>query len=96
VISPACFKEITLDVTEIESLINGALALDELHVTFDGSQCKVIAIADFFADLSRVKKQQAVYTPLAQVIKDGAIHAVSIKTFTTVDWKREKMFNLPL
>jgi acid stress-induced BolA-like protein IbaG/YrbA len=85
-----------VEVSEIEKLLNDALELDELHVAFDGSQCKVIAVADFLGELSRVKKQQAIYTPLADVIKAGTIHAVSIKTFTTSDWRREKMFNLPL
>ena len=85
-----------MEVKDIEKLITDALELDEIHVAFDGSQCKVIAVADFLGDLSRVKKQQTIYAPLAQAINDGAIHAVSIKTFTTGDWQREKMFNLPL
>lgn len=85
-----------MEVSDIEKLINDALTLDELHVEFDGSQCKLIAVADFLGDLSRVKKQQTLYAPLADAIKEGAVHAVTIKTFTTAEWKREKMFNLPL
>lgn len=85
-----------MENSDIEKLINDAVELDELHVKFDGSQCKVIAVADFLGDLSRVKKQQAIYSPLSNAIKEGAIHAVTIKTFTTTEWKREKMFNLPL
>jgi len=85
-----------VEVSDIEKLLNDALELDELHVAFDGSQCKVIAVADFLGELSRVKKQQTIYAPLAEAIKGGAIHAVSIKTFTTSNWQREKMFNLPL
>jgi len=85
-----------VEVKEIEKLITDAVELDEIHVAFDGSQCKVIAIADFLGDLSRVKKQQTIYAPLAKIINEGVIHAVSIKTFTTSDWRREKMFNLPL
>ncbi|MEW6981201.1 BolA family protein [Colwelliaceae bacterium 6471] len=85
-----------MEVSDIEKLINDALELNELHVKFDGSQCKVIAVADFLGELSRVKKQQALYAPLAQAINEGAIHAVTIKTFTTSEWQREKMFNLPL
>jgi len=85
-----------VEIADIEKLLNDALSLDELHVKFDGSQCTIIAVADFLGELSRVKKQQTIYAPLAQVIKEGIIHAVTIKTFTTVDWKREKMFNLPL
>lgn len=85
-----------MEISDIEKLINDALELDELHVSFDGSQCKLIAVADFLGELSRVKKQQTLYAPLKEAIKDGSIHAVTIKTFTTEEWKREKMFNLPL
>jgi acid stress-induced BolA-like protein IbaG/YrbA len=83
-----------LDVSEIEKLINDALTLDELHVKFDGSQCHIVAVADMFADLSRVKRQQAVYAPLATVINAGTIHAVTIKTFTNAQWQRDKLFNM--
>ncbi|NMP30167.1 BolA/IbaG family iron-sulfur metabolism protein [Thalassotalea sp. M1531] len=85
-----------MEVSEIEQIINDAIALDELHVAFDGSQCKVIAVAEIFAELSRVKKQQAITKPLAGAISDGRIHAVMVKTFTPEQWKKDKMFNLPL
>jgi acid stress-induced BolA-like protein IbaG/YrbA len=85
-----------VDVAQIEALINDAVELKELHVAFDGSQCKIIAVADFFTELSRVKRQQVIYKPLKDVIENGTIHAVTIKTFATQQWQRDKMFNLPL
>ena len=85
-----------METTEIEQLLKDALELAELHVKFDGSQCTIIAVADFLGELSRVKRQQAVYAPLKEAIKEGKIHAVTIKTFTTEQWQRDKMFNLPL
>ncbi len=83
-----------MEVKDIEKLINDALTLDELHVKFDGSQCSVVAVADMFADLSRVKRQQVVFAPLADAIKVGSIHAVTVKTFTKAQWQRDKLFNL--
>ena len=86
-----------MEVSEIEELvsklINDALTLDELHVTFDGSQCCINAISDMFDDLSRVKRQQAVLAPLADIIKDGTVHAVTVKTFNKAQWQRDKLFN---
>ncbi|MBL4822870.1 MAG: BolA/IbaG family iron-sulfur metabolism protein [Colwellia sp.] len=82
-----------MEVQEIEKLINDALVLDELQVKFDGSQCSVVAVADMFGDLSRVKRQQVVFAALADVIKAGTIHAVTVKTFTTAQWQRDKLFN---
>ncbi len=83
-----------MEVIEIEKLINDALELDELQVKFDGSQCSIVAVADLFADLSRVKRQQVVFAPLAGAIKDGTIHAVTVKTFTKAQWQRDKLFNM--
>jgi len=86
-----------LEISEVEELvsklINDALELDEIHVKFDGSQCRINAISDIFDDLSRVKRQQAVLKPLADIIKDGTIHAISVKTFNKAQWQRDKLFN---
>ncbi|MCJ8296971.1 MAG: BolA/IbaG family iron-sulfur metabolism protein [Colwellia sp.] len=86
-----------MEVSEIEELvsklINDALELDEVHVKFDGSQCRINAVSDMFDDLSRVKRQQAVLKPLADIIKDGTIHAVTVKTFSKAQWQRDKLFN---
>jgi len=83
-----------LEVIEIEKIINDALELDELHVKFDGSQCSVVAVADMFGDLSRVKRQQIVFAALSDTIRSGSIHAVTVKTFTKAQWQRDKMFNM--
>ncbi len=83
-----------MEVKDIEKLLNDALSLDELQVKFDGSQCSVVAVADMFADLSRVKRQQVIFAPLADAIKDGRIHAVTVKTFTKAQWQRDKLFNM--
>ncbi|MBT0585432.1 BolA family protein [Alteromonas oceanisediminis] len=80
---------------EIELLLKQALNLSDVHVRSEGTHFQVIAVSDDFADMSRVKRQQAVYAPLKEKITDGSIHAVTIKTFTEKDWKRERMFNMP-
>lgn len=77
----------------VEQLVSQALELDELKVKFDGSQCSIVAVSDIFEELSRVKRQQAVLAPLADIIKDGSVHAVSVKTFTKQQWQRDKLFN---
>lgn len=84
-----------MDNQQIENLLKESLNLAEVHVSGEGSHFQVIAVSDLFADMSRVKRQQFVYAPLAEKIADGSMHAVSIKTFTETQWQREKLFNLP-
>ncbi len=77
----------------VEKLITDSLELDEVKVKFDGSQCSIVVVGDMFEELSRVKRQQVVMAPLADIIKDGSVHAVSVKTFTKQQWQRDKLFN---
>ncbi len=84
-----------MDTKEIETLLKEELSLAEVHVKGDGSHYSVIAVSDAFAEMSRVKRQQAVYAPLNALIADGTLHAVSIKTYTEKDWQRERLLNVP-
>ena len=84
-----------MDNQQIEALLKDTLGLAEVHVSGDGSHFQVIAVSDQFVDMSRVKKQQFIYAPLAEKIASGSMHAVSIKAFTETQWQKEKLFNLP-
>ena len=78
---------------EIQTVLMNALALQEAHVSGDGSHCQVIAVGEIFDGMSRVKKQQAVYAPLMEYIADNRIHALSIKAFTPTEWARDRKLN---
>ena len=84
-----------MEPAEIEALLKDALNLSEVYVKGEGSHYSIIAVSDQFADMSRVKRQQMVYAPLASKIADGSMHAISIKTFSEQDWQRERQFHLP-
>lgn len=80
-----------MDKKEIEDKLMQSVALEEVYaITDDGSHFQVIAVGNIFAELSRVKKQQIIYAPLSAFIADNRIHALSIKTYTPNEWKRER------
>ncbi len=81
---------------EIKALVTQSLSLEEVHVKSDGSHYLIIAVSDIFAEMSRVKRQQAIYSPLSEKVADGTLHAITIKTFTVNDWQRERQFHEPL
>ncbi len=83
----------TMENSEIKDVLMRALVLDEVHVTGDGSHFQVIVVGELFATLSRVKKQQTVYAPLMEYIADNRIHALSIKTYTPEEWRRDRKLN---
>lgn len=79
----------------IEQLLRQALPLDELYVKSEGSHCDVIAVSATFADMSRLKRQQAINGPLRELIAENTIHALTVKTFTPEQWARERKFIMP-
>jgi acid stress-induced BolA-like protein IbaG/YrbA len=85
-----------LEISQIEQLLTEQLQLSEVRVSAEGSHYAVTAVGDCFDGVSRVKQQQMIYAPLMAAIADGSIHAVSIKTFTPQQWRREKLLNPPM
>lgn len=83
-----------MQLAEIEAMLKEALNLAEVHVKSDGSHFTIIAVSDELAQMSRVKRQQAIYGPLTDKIADGSMHAISIKTFSEADWQRERQFHV--
>lgn len=73
---------------EIIAKLRDVIELDDIYVqTDDGSHFQIIAISEQFAEMSRVKKQQAIYAPLTGYIADNRIHALSIKTYSPEEWR---------
>ncbi|WES90549.1 BolA family iron metabolism protein IbaG [Dickeya fangzhongdai] len=79
-----------MENNEIKDVLMSALALQEVHVSGDGSHFQVIVIGELFKGMSRVKQQQAIYAPLMEYIADNRIHALSIKAYTPEEWQRDR------
>jgi acid stress-induced BolA-like protein IbaG/YrbA len=46
---------------------------------------EVTVVSPAFEGLSRVRKQQLVYAAIAELIKNGALHAVTIRAYTPAE-----------
>jgi len=71
---------------ELQTILQSQLVDCEVKVSGDGYHYEVVAIGERFAGLSPVKKQQAVYGCISDLIVDGTVHAVTIKTYTPEQW----------
>lgn len=67
-------------------LVEQSIADSKAEITGDGSKFEARVISDTFDGLSTVKRHKLVYAILDEHIKSGAIHALSIKTFTKKEW----------
>ncbi len=79
---------------EIKQLLEQAFEGATVMAEGDGSHFKVRLVADVFTGLRPVKKQQMVYQVLNEQIKSGAIHALSIETFTPEEWEKARKLQL--
>lgn len=80
-----------MDAQQIEAILREALDVEEVQAKTDGSHAHVIVVSEAFTDLSRLKREQMVNKPLNAAISDGSIHALTIKTYTPEQWRRDKL-----
>lgn len=71
-----------MQTEELARLLREHFSSGEVQVTEQGGHYTVSVVDAQFVGLSPVKRQQLVYAPLADLIADGRIHAVNIKTST--------------
>lgn len=54
----------------------------QVDIVLDGNRASITVVSDAFIGMSRVQKQQAVYACIDSFIKDGRLHAVTIRALT--------------
>jgi acid stress-induced BolA-like protein IbaG/YrbA len=54
----------------------------EVDVVLEGNRALITVVSPAFEGLSRVQKQQKVYACIDAFIKDGSLHAVTIRAQT--------------
>ena len=83
-----------MEVSEIKALIENGLQGVEAKVSGDGSHYEAIVIGECFDGLSMVAQQKMVYATVNEHITSGAIHALTIKTYTPDQWKKASQFQV--
>ncbi|OOF37744.1 BolA family protein [Rodentibacter heidelbergensis] len=82
-----------MELKEIERILKEALKVDGVYAQGENAHFGVIVVSDELAALSKLKQQQAVYAPLMPYFSTGEIHALTIKTYTTEKWKRDRLLH---
>jgi acid stress-induced BolA-like protein IbaG/YrbA len=70
---------------DVEARIAQAIVPSEVTARGDASRMEVVVVSPAFEGVSRVKKQQLVYAAIAELIRDGALHAVTIRAYTPAE-----------
>ena len=70
---------------DVEARVARAIAASEVTARGDAHRMEVTVVSSAFEGVSRVRKQQLVYAAIAELIRDGALHAVTIRAFTPAE-----------
>ena len=70
---------------EIAAAIQARMPDAGVEVQVDGNRALITVVSAAFAGMSRVQKQQAVYACIDIFIRDGRLHAVTIRAHTPDD-----------
>lgn len=73
--------------SDVKARLESRIGDCEFHIQGEGCNFQVIAVGESFEGLSPVKRQQLIYGALSEEIASGALHAVSIKTYTPAQWQ---------
>ena len=76
------FRRRTDMETELRKRLEIEFTSAEITVELDGNRAAIRIVADVFEGLAPVKRQQKVYSCIADLIESGALHAVTIKALT--------------
>ena len=71
-----------LDISDLESRVRAVIEGADVSVDTDGYYYNFSVVSNTFEGLNQVKRQQMVYAALNDLIADGSLHAVNIKTQT--------------
>jgi acid stress-induced BolA-like protein IbaG/YrbA len=77
-----------MELQHIKQLLEQHIPQAQVEIEGDGYHFQVTVVSDIFAGKTLVKKQQLVYAALNEQIVSGAIHAISIKTYTPDEWQQ--------
>jgi acid stress-induced BolA-like protein IbaG/YrbA len=77
-----------METSEIQRLIEADLPGAEVSVSGDGGHFEARVVSEAFEGKSLVAQQKMVYAAVSAHITSGALHALTIKTYTPEKWAR--------
>jgi acid stress-induced BolA-like protein IbaG/YrbA len=70
---------------QIADSIRQRLPGAEVEVALDGNRALITVVSAQFEPMTRVQKQQAVYACIDAYIRNGSLHAVTIRALTPAE-----------
>ena len=78
-----------MNQNKINDLLSSNFKDSVIEVTLKDSYCNIFIVSDTFKGLSKLKRQQLVYSYISEQIASGSIHAVDLKLMTLQEYRDE-------
>jgi acid stress-induced BolA-like protein IbaG/YrbA len=78
-----------VETSEVRNLIETSIPGCRVWVDGEGCSFSVIVVSDGFEGLSPVKRQQQVLAAVKEPLATGALHAMTVKAYTSAEWERQ-------
>jgi len=76
-----------MNADELKSIISDGLNCTHCELEGDGRHWYATIVSDAFEGKRPIARHQMVYATLGTKIKTDEVHALSMKTLTTAEWK---------
>lgn len=80
----------TISPAEVESLIEKDFPNAQIMIEGQGCDLTITVISEKFDGLTMVKQHQGVMSTLTEPFASGRLHAVTLNTFTAVQWQSKQ------
>ncbi|WP_075432015.1 hypothetical protein [Buchnera aphidicola] len=77
-----------MNYKEISDLLKKKLKLYKIFIQGIEKNIEITAIGNIFQNKKTIIKQQLIYQPLMPYFEKKIIHAVKIKTYSILEWKK--------
>lgn len=79
-----------VDNQTLEQTLQAIEGVAHVEVKGDGYHYHLIIVSEHFEGLSLVKRQQWVYSKVDHYIRSGQLHALHMKTWTPLEWEKQR------
>jgi acid stress-induced BolA-like protein IbaG/YrbA len=74
---------------QLQNIIAAGLQCDHLEVDGDGRHWSALIVASAFEGKRLIQRHQAVYATLGEKIRTDEVHALSMKTYSPIEWAQQ-------
>jgi len=78
-----------MNAEQIQTMITTGLACEHVHVEGDGRYWYATVVSASFEGQRLIQRHQKVYATLGDKMANDEVHALSMKTFTPVEWQAQ-------